>query len=61
MSRTLTPIDISNLPDLERIAEEVRATKTPRILTRRVTWKPLVEQGTLKRIGKTRGRRYKLP
>src|SRR6266516_381108 len=32
--RTLTPIDISNLPDLLRIAEEVQTTKTPRILKR---------------------------
>ncbi len=32
--KTLTPIDISNLPDLLRIAEEVQATKTPRILKR---------------------------
>jgi len=29
-----TPIDISNLPDLVRIAEEVEATKTPRELVR---------------------------
>ncbi len=34
MSSTLTPIDISNFPDLLRIAEEVRITKTPRILKR---------------------------
>ncbi len=32
--RTLTPIDISNLPDLLRLAEEVKETKTPRILKR---------------------------
>ena len=32
--RNLTPIDISNFPDLLRIAEEVKATKTPRILKR---------------------------
>ncbi len=32
--RNLIPIDISNLPDLIRIAEEVQATKTPRILKR---------------------------
>jgi hypothetical protein len=29
-----TPIDISNMPDLVRIAEEVEATKTPRELVR---------------------------
>jgi len=29
-----TPIDISNLPDLLHIAEEVQATKTPRLLKR---------------------------
>ncbi len=32
--RTLTPIDISNLPDLLRLAEEVATTKTPRELKR---------------------------
>ena len=32
--RTLTSIDITHLPDLLRIAEEVKATKTPRILKR---------------------------
>ncbi len=34
MSSNLTPIDISHLPDLIRIAEEVKATKTPRELKR---------------------------
>ncbi len=29
-----TPIDITNMPDLVRIAEEVAATKTPRELRR---------------------------
>src|SRR5438034_1563586 len=29
-----TPIDITNMPDLVRIAEEVEATKTPRELVR---------------------------
>ena len=29
-----TPIDITNMPDLVRIAEEVEATKTPRELLR---------------------------
>jgi hypothetical protein len=29
-----TPIDISNIPELVRIAEEVEATKTPRKLKR---------------------------
>ena len=29
-----TPIDISNMPELVRIAEEVEATKTPRELKR---------------------------
>ena len=29
-----TPIDITNMPDLVRIAEEVEATKTPRELKR---------------------------
>ncbi len=31
---TLTPIDISNLPDVLRLAEEVQSTETPRILKR---------------------------
>jgi hypothetical protein len=34
MSSNLTPIDISNLPDVLRLAEEVRATRTPRVLKR---------------------------
>ncbi len=32
MSRHLTPIDISNFPDLVRIVEEMKHTKKPRIL-----------------------------
>ena len=35
VNRTLTPIDISNNPELLRLAEEVAATKTPRQLTRK--------------------------
>jgi hypothetical protein len=34
MSRDLLPFDISNHPDLLRLAEEVSATKTPRKLIR---------------------------
>jgi hypothetical protein len=34
MNRTLTLIDISNIPDLIRIAEEVATTKQPRELRR---------------------------
>ena len=34
MNRNLTPIDISSLPDIRRLAEEVQATKTPRVLQR---------------------------
>src|SRR5947208_3035916 len=34
MSRHLTPIDISNIPDLVRIVEEMKHTKEPRILKR---------------------------
>jgi hypothetical protein len=30
----LTPIDITNIPDLVRIAEEVEATNKPRVLKR---------------------------
>ena len=33
MSSSLTPIDISNIPELVRIAEEVNSTKKSRILT----------------------------
>src|SRR5689334_16754463 len=32
MSRHLVPFDISNHPDLLRLAEEVNTTKTPRVL-----------------------------
>ena len=32
MTKQLTPIDIRSLPDLMRLAEEVKATKTPRVL-----------------------------
>jgi hypothetical protein len=34
MSGQLTPIDISNIPGLRRIAEEVEATNKPRVLKR---------------------------
>ena len=34
MAKEFSPIDISNLPDLVRLAEEVAATNTPRILKR---------------------------
>src|SRR6266550_2855875 len=34
MNSTLTPIDISNHPDMLHLAEEVRATRTPRVLKR---------------------------
>ena len=34
MSNTLTPIDISNMPELDRIVEEVAATQQPRELKR---------------------------
>ena len=34
MSRHLTPLDISNIPDLARIVEEVAATQQPRELKR---------------------------
>ena len=32
MATRLTPIDISNMPDLVRIVEEVKTTNQPRIL-----------------------------
>jgi hypothetical protein len=34
MAKELVPIDISHFPDLVRLAEEVRATKVPRVLRR---------------------------
>jgi hypothetical protein len=34
MSSKLTPVDISNMPDLLDLVEEVEATKTPRALMR---------------------------
>jgi hypothetical protein len=34
MARELTRIDISNVPELLRVAEDVRATNTPRVLQR---------------------------
>ena len=34
MSSNLTPLDISTMPELARIVEEVAATKQPRKLTR---------------------------
>jgi hypothetical protein len=34
MTVNSTPIDISNMPDLARLAEEVAATQKPRILKR---------------------------
>jgi hypothetical protein len=34
MTHVVTPIDMSNNPELLRLAEEVAATKTPRTLTR---------------------------
>jgi len=32
MSKHLTPIDISNMPDLVRLVEDMKHTKEPRIL-----------------------------
>jgi hypothetical protein len=34
MTTNTSPLDITNIPELARIAEEVAATKTPRRLTR---------------------------
>ena len=34
MNSALTPIDISNQPDMLRLVEEVRATRMPRVLKR---------------------------
>src|SRR5579864_4700885 len=51
--KTLTPIDISNLPDLLRLAEEVQTTKTPRILKRDTeTVAMLMPVGTAVKPGK---------
>jgi hypothetical protein len=37
MTTEPTPIDITNIPDLLRLAEEVEATKKPRVLKRHNT------------------------
>ena len=37
MTADTTPLDISNNPELLRLAEEVEATHTPRLLKRDVT------------------------
>jgi hypothetical protein len=34
MAKELAPIDITNIPDLLRVAEDVHATKRPRVLRR---------------------------
>jgi hypothetical protein len=34
MNRNLVPVDISRQPDMLRLAEEVQATQTPRVLKR---------------------------
>ena len=34
MANELAPIDISSMPDLARLADEVRSTKKPRVLRR---------------------------
>jgi len=34
MAQQPTPVDVSDLPDLLRLAEEVRATRRPRVLRR---------------------------
>ena len=34
MNSNLTPLDISNRPDILKLAEEVQKTNTPRVLTR---------------------------
>ncbi len=35
MSRHIIPIEASNLPDLLKVAEEVKTTKTPRLIKRK--------------------------
>src|SRR5205807_3107264 len=48
-----TPIDITNIPELARIAEEVEATKTPRELKREnktvAVIMPVVKKGRTKK------------
>ena len=34
MAKELKPVDISNTPELLRLAQEVQATRTPRVLVR---------------------------
>ena len=50
-----TPIDITNMPDLVRIAEEVEVTKTPRELRRKN--KPVAIITPLRSVG--RAKKYK--
>jgi len=52
-----TPIDISNFPDLLRIAREVQAAKQPRILTRESeTIAVLMPVGTVVKSKKKQGK-----
>lgn len=51
-----TPIDITNIPDLVRIAEEVEATKTPRELRRENKPVALITPVAKAKKAKTRGK-----
>ncbi len=58
MARTPRTIEISNMPELLRIVEEVRTSKTPRVLSRRK--KPLAILRPLESTPKnTRSRKSK--
>jgi hypothetical protein len=57
MTKHLTPIDIRSLPDLMRLAEEVKATKTPRVLKKAdETVAILMPVGTVTKPKKKRGK-----
>src|SRR6266702_3536225 len=53
MSRSLTPIEISSIPDLVRLVEEVQATQTPRELQRDQKTVAVLMPPTAKALAKT--------
>jgi len=57
MSSSLTPIDISNIPELVRIAEEVNNTKKSRVLT--VSRRTLAVLMPVETAGKSKEKRVK--
>ena len=57
MSSSLTPLDISNIPDLVRVAEEVNTTKKSRVLT--VSGRTLAVLMPVETSGKSKEKRVK--